>query len=40
MSIAGGGDGGCVLEAWQDVIAKEAGIPLCEISIVWGNGET
>jgi hypothetical protein len=33
----GGGSSGCSLEPWQDVIAVEAGIPLHDFSVLWGN---
>jgi hypothetical protein len=35
-----GGNGGCSLNAQQDVIAVEAGILLRKFSDIWGDGET
>ncbi len=36
----GGEDGGLGPEAWQDVIAVEAGVQLRKFAVVWGDGET
>ncbi len=36
----GGGNGGCQLKAWKDVLLVEAGAPRCEFSIIRGDGET
>ncbi len=35
----GGGNCGCQLEAWKDVLLVEASAPRCKFSIIQGNGE-
>ena len=32
--------GGCCPNAWQDVGMVEAGTPIVEFTVVWGNGKS
>ena len=36
----GGRKEGCCFDAWHDVGAVEAGAPVVEFAVVWGNGES
>ena len=35
----GGRKGGCCFNAWHDVGTVEAGAPVAEFAVVWGNGD-